>query len=180
MGIFDRLFGRGALKIPIRHRSAAYMNLAYGIVPTAADAVGAWDTPPTPIEDITDEKLDTHFCTQDGINAAANLTWLQIDLGQEFEVYEIVIHNRSGEGFNQAAAAAANIDVNLITGVTGETATTGDVRDTQEVGHAGAWEDSTLHYVGEGISVRYVWIAFTPDGANDMNVDLSEIEVFGC
>lgn len=167
--------------VPARHRQAAYMNLAYGITPTALDALGAWLTPPDPIADVTDELAETHFCTADGVNAAAQLTWLEIDLGQEYEVYEIVVRNLPGEGFNQAVAAVADIDVNLMIGITGATpAAPTATLDTQVCGHGGLWEDSTLHYVGEGVRTRYVWIAFTPDGANNMNVDLSEIEVFGC
>ena len=178
MGIFDRIFG-GRMKIPPRHRSAAFMNLAFGILPTQ-DGVGAatWDTAPTNLTALTDGQPCTHL-TQDGIDADATQVYIEVDLGQEFEVYEMEISSRgAATGFRKAAGAAQ--DILLVTGITGETAATGTTRETHSVAGDNAWDESTLHYLGDGIPVRYVWVTTTGDAVNNVDVDISEIEVFGC
>lgn len=178
MGIFDRLFGKGDLKVPQRHRQAAYMNLAYEKTPTFADATpaAAWDTDPPNPERWVDEKIDSHSLGAHNDNVES---WAVIDLGQEYEIYEIVIdHIPTTAGFRQAAGGAA-IDFTLQTGVL---ATIGDAttRDTQSVATDNAWKTVALNYLGEGIPVRYIFIAFTPDGTRICSLDLSSIEVYGC
>lgn len=173
-GIFKRQ------RIPPRHRSSAYMDLAFGRTPTATDEdAAAWDTPPAPLGLLTDGSEETHLTT-DGVDNDAKSTWIELDLGQEHEVYEINIRSTPGVGFMQAAAATVDLVVSLITGAEGEDVTTGTARDTQDVAHDGAWDTATIHYIGNGIPVRYVWIQFTPENTHNVNVDLSVIEVFGC
>jgi hypothetical protein len=180
MGIMDRLFGGGKIKTPPRHRSGGFGNLALGILPTQ-DGIGAatWDTAPTNLIALTDEVRDTHL-TQDGIDGDNTQVYIEIDLGRLCEVYEITISNIhvAGQGFMKAAGAAQNI--NLVSGIDGETAATGTTRDVQVLAGDGDWYNSTLHFAGNGIPVRYVWATTTGDGVNNFNVDISEIEVLGC
>lgn len=179
MGIFDRFFGKGKLKIPARHRTAAYMNLAFDITPTAEDVTpSAWDTPPAPLRNLTDENYQSHLTTP-GVHDDADQTYIEIDLGQIYEVYEIIIQNGgAATGYNKAVAGA-DVDFHLVTSIADDV-TAGTVRDTQTVPGDGANHDNTLHYVGEGIPARYVYIEFTGEVGNNTTVDLSSIEVFGC
>jgi len=174
LGIFEKQ------RIPPRHRSAAYMDLAFNRTPTATDEdAAAWDTPPAPLNSLTDGSEETHLTT-DGVDNDAKSTWIEVDIGQECEVYEINVRSLAAGGFMQDATGAGNITISLITGAEGEDPTTGTARDTQDVAADGAYDISTLHYIGSGIPVRYVWIEFTPETTKAITVDLSTIEVFGC
>lgn len=180
MGIFDRLFRKGNLKIPNRHRSAAYMNLAFGITPTAADLTpSAWDTPPVPLTTLTNGDPMTHFTTP-GLHDDADQTFIEIDLGTEFEIYEINVLNEGAATGFMKDAAGADVDFHLIVGITGEDVSTGTTLDTQTVAGDGADKDSTLEYVGNGVAARYIWVEFTGEVGDDTEVDLSQIKVFGC
>lgn len=180
MGIMDRIFGGGKVNIPPRHRSGGFGNLALGILATQNGiGVAAWDTAPTNLVALTDEVRNTHL-TQDGIDAGNDQVYIEVDLGRVCEVYEINIDNINvaGQGFMKAAGAVN--DIFLVTGIDGETAATGDVRAIQVLAGDGDWYNSTLRYMGNGIPVRYVWLTFTGDGVNAINVDISEIQALGC
>jgi len=179
MGIFNKIFAKGRLKIPARHRTAAYMNLAFDILPTAVDVTpNAWDTPPVDLRTLTDENYQTHFATP-GVHDDADQTYIEIDLGDIYEIYEIIVQNGGAAiGYNKAIAGA-DVDFHLVTSISDDV-TAGTVRDTQTVPGDGANHDNTLHYVGEGIPARYVYIEFTGEVGDVTTVDLSQIEVFGC
>ena len=156
------------------------MNLAFGRTPTDSDEdAAAWDTPPAPLTNVTDGSEETHFTT-DGVDNDHKSTWLELDLGQEREVYEINVRSLAAGGFMQDATGAGAITISLITGAEGQDPTTGTARDTQDVAADGAYDIATIHYIGAGIPVRYVWIEFTPEANKAITVDLSVIEVFGC
>ena len=176
--MFGNIFKK-KMKIPPRHRSAAYMNLAYKLTPTAVDVTpNAWDTPPAPLCNLTDEQRYTHLTTP-GVHDDADQTYIEIDLGAIYEVYEIVVQNAgAATGYNKAIAGA-NVDFHLITSVVDDI-TEGTTRDTQTVLGNGVDHDNTLHYVGDGIPVQYVYVEFTGEPGDITTVDLSAIEVFGC
>lgn len=165
MGIFDRMFGKGNLKPPKRHRQAAYMNLAYKILPAMAVMTAA-----DPLAHLTDEHGHTHLTTDGEVGAAATGT-LIIDLGQIYEVYEINVSELAGGGFeggvteDETARLLTNDGAGYVE------------RAAQNLGNG--WQCSAIDYVGEGIPVRYVQIEVF-GGTDTASVDLSEIEVFGC
>lgn len=160
--------------VPPRHRNSPFMNLAFGKVPTIATA--DWDTDPVGLANLTDESSDTHLTTDGAskVNLAAK-KGIKIDLGAIYEVYEIRVKNRTGEGFK------ANNDLNAgeITLITSEDDTTYTDRSTSQVPDA-AFEDADIDYVGNGISVRYVMVEFDSDATYFFTVDISGIEVYGC
>ena len=161
--------------IPPRHRSSAYMNLAFGKLPTILTA--DWDTDPVGLGNLTDESADTHLTTDGAckVNLAAG-KGIKIDLGQKFEVYEINVENRSGEGVKANNAANAGT-VKVKTSLDDTTYTQ---RSSTQTPAGVAFEDMNVDYLGSGIPVRYVLVEFDSDASYFMTVDISEIKVFGC
>lgn len=161
-------------RIPPRHRSSAYMNLAFGKIPTDVASVGTWDQRPAPLIMLTDADKSTNITTIGEHSTDAETLTLEIDLGQEYEVYEILVHNRTGTGFKKAATAQ---DVTLVTLNAAAAAVT---RDTQAIAGDDAYKTSTLHYKGQGIPVQKVQIKTLMNSANKFTLALADIEVFGC
>ena len=162
-------------RIPPRHRSAAYMNLAFGKLPTIEGSVGVCDQDPAPLSILTDEgDQEVGFTTILEHSTVAENLYIQIALEQEFEIYEIVIRHKTGAGYKKAAT---DQDVLLKT-IDGANVTT--TRDTQTVTGDDAFHDNELTYKGDGIPVQIVLIQTVMTSANKFTLDLSEIEVFGC
>ena len=162
-------------RIPPRHRSAAYMNLAFGVLPVAKGSVGAPDQAPLPIEILTDEgDKSVGFTTVLEHATDTENVMIEIDLLHEYEVYEIVVSFKTATGFKKVAT---NQDILLRTVNAAAAVST---RDTQTLTADGAFHDSTLHYVGDGIPVQKVQIYTVMNSADKLTMDLSEIEVFGC
>jgi hypothetical protein len=109
----------------------------------------------------------------------ADQTYIMVDLGAIYEVYEIKVSSYGTTGFNKAVAGA-DVDFHLVTHDTVDDVSLGTVRDTQTVPGSGVDQASTLHYNGQGISVRYVYVEFTGEVGDVTTVDITEIEVLGC
>lgn len=169
--MFEQFTKRG---VPPRHRNSPFMDLAFGKLPTIATA--DWDTDPVGLANLTDDDPDTHLTT-DGVTVvtAAVKKGIKIDLGQIYEIYEIRVKNRAGEGVKANNNASAG-QIRVITSIDDSTYT--DRTDAQ-VPDA-VFIDADVDYIGNGIPVRYVMIEFHPDGTYYFTVDLSTIEVFGC
>jgi hypothetical protein len=169
------LFGKREKPKIIRAQRSPYMNLAYGILPTCP---AAWGTPPAPLANLTDEKKSTHLDT-DGVAAAGVAKSILIDLGQVYEVYEIVVTNRAGEGIK--AAHDDSTGTAILYADTAATPVT--QRGATQTPAGTAFEDidaSKVGYNGEGIAVRYVMVTLDPDASYSMTLDINEIQVFGC
>ena len=171
--MFEQLFGlakgdtkrRTAIKRSIR---SPMMNLAFGLTPVAG---AGWDTAPTVLKNLTDESKLTE-CVAGNDNDATS--YIEIDLGQEFEIYQIVIANVSGSGFKSTDVTS---ETSLITLDGAANATT---RDTQVLTAGAAYVDSTLGFDGEGIPVQKVRISMGHEAGATRTLKLSEIEIFGC
>lgn len=169
--MFDKLFGlAGKGKKTAVHRAirSPMMNLAYNLTPTAG---AGWGTAPTGLKTLTDESKLTENTA--GVDADAT-AYIEIDLGQEFEVYAITVSNVSGSGFKSTGEDSA---VTLITLDGAANATT---RDSQTLTAGAAYVDSTLDFDGEGIPVQKVRISMTHAAGATRTLKLSEIEIFGC
>ena len=161
--------------VPPRHRNSPFMNLAYGKVPTIETA--DWDTDPVGLANLTDEQNDTHLTTDGAtVVTAANDKGIKIDLGRIYEVYEIKVKNRSGEGVKTNNASNAG-GMRLKTSTDDTTYTD---RSDDQVAAGTAFEDADIDFKDNGIAVRYVLIEFRPDGTYFLTTDLSGIEVYGC
>jgi hypothetical protein len=173
MSIMD-IFRKEKPKI-IRAQRSPYMNLAYGKLPTCPTA---WGTPPAPLANLTDEKKSTHLTT-DGVAAAGVAKKILIDLGQVYEVYEIVVTNRAAEGVK-----AEHDDSTGTVELFADTATPPVTQRGATQTPAGTvFEDidaSKIGYNGEGIAVRYVMVTLDPDATYSMTLDINEIQVYGC
>ena len=159
-------------KTPLRHRRSPFMNLAFQKVPTVH---GTWSETPSPLKMLTDGDIHTPI-TSRGADDGTDTVYIQIDLGQEYEVYEIVIHSGYGGGCKSHPANGGTIKLK-----TGLTATEGDAteRDSQTT-KSPNYTPITLHYEGEGIPVRYVFLSMKGDGSYHQYIQPAEIEVFGC
>lgn len=155
--------------IPPRHRTAAFMNLAYQKPVTKS---GTWNQAPVGYELLTNGDKQTLMGTA-AIDNTGTDAYLEIDLGREYEVYEIVFHSHT-EGFQSAAVNTGDIELKTVDGAGAVTA-----RDTQ-TGVVAAYSPVTLTYKGNGIPVQKVRLVFTPDGTRPLDVNIAEIEVFGC
>lgn len=165
MGIFEN-----NEKQVIRGIRSPFMNLAHRIIPTAG---GAWDSAPASLEFLTDENLHTEAGV--GTDNDAAEVYIEIDLGQEHEVYVIDVTNMLAHGFKQAAGGAA-VDFTLKTLDGAATETT---RDTQAVATDNAFYDSTLAYNGDGIPVQKIRVCVTADAVRVCTMHLGEIAVYG-
>jgi len=150
------------------------MNLAFQKQPKA---LGNWDH--KPIDSILKQLTNGDIYTRIGDHASdkgTDTAYIQIDLGQEYEVYEIKIHSGYGGGYKSAASNTGTIKLK-----TGLTDTEGDAteRDSQTTTSTSNIP-ITLHYEGEGIRVRYVFISMKGDGTRTQYIKPSEVEVFGC
>ena len=176
--MFEKLFGLAAekeLKVPVRGAKAAYMNLAYQKLATITGSGGVCDQNPSPLSILTDEgNKENGFTTVLEHSSNGEHLAIEINLGQEFEVYEIILHHKSGAGYKKAATD----QIVKIRTYDGSGAFVD--RDAQTVTGDNAYHDNTLHYVGEGIPVKHVQVRTTMTSANKFSLDLSEIEVFGC
>ena len=161
-------------RIPPRHRSAAYMNLAFGKVPTDACSVGTWDQRPAPLTFLTNGNKTTNITTIGQHSTDTEVCTLEIDLGREYEVYEINVHARTGTGFKKVNTAQNALLVTV------DGAAAALTRDTQAVAGDGAYKAPTLHYKGQGIPVQKIQIKTTMNSAHMFTLALAEIEVFGC
>ena len=157
-------------RIPKRHRTSAYMNLAFGILPTV---IGTWDQVPAELRTLTDNDLDTNLATiaEDSNNAVT--VGIEIDLTKEYEVYEIDVHHAVSTGFKKHSTDQA---VKLYTV---DEAGTETERETQTIVGNDTYQDSTLHYHGNGIPVRKVRIKSLMNSAKKLTFALAEIEVMG-
>lgn len=174
MGIFDSMFG-GGMSIPPRHRSSAFMNLAHQKVPVIKGSVGVCDQDPAPLTVLTDSETKTiGFTTVLEHSTNGENLAIEIDLGREYEIYEIIVHSAAVGGFKKAVTDQS---VLLRTIDAGATTTT---RDTQVVAGDDAYHASTLHYNGCGIPVQKIQVYTVMNSANKFSADLTEIEVFGC
>lgn len=165
MGIFG-----DKTKQVIRGIRSPFMNLAHRIIPTAG---GAWDSAPTSLEMLTDEKMFTE-CVAGTDNDAAEV-YIEVDLGRECEVYVIEIDTMLAHGFKQAAGGAA-VDFTLKTLDAAATATT---RDTQSVASDNAFYAITLAYNGDGIPVQKIRLCVTADAVQICTMQPGEIRVYG-
>ena len=156
-------------RVPQRHRSAAFMNLAYQKAVTKS---GTWNQAPVGYELLTDGKKQTLMGTA-AIDNTGTDAYLEIDLGREYEVYEIIFHSHT-EGFKSAVANTGVIKLDTVDG-----AGTAILRDTQTSVTA-VYTAVTLGYKGNGIPVQKVRLVFVPDGTRPLDVNIAEIEVFGC
>ena len=160
-------------KVPLRHRKSPFMNLAFQKVPTVH---GSMDTTPTPLKMLTDEDIHTPITT--GMkDTGTDEPYIQIDLGRVYEVYEIVIYS----GYNGGYYTNNSSNTGHIYLKTGTTNVLADAtqRDDQ-TSTTVAYVPITLHYEGEGIPVRYVFLSMKGDGTHFQIARPAEIEVFGC
>lgn len=168
--MFNKFKKRG---IPPRHRNSPFMDLAFGKLPVAVFVGG---TAPAPLANVTDDNIDTHFTTDGVTSVTATPNTIKIDLGQIYEVYEIRVKNRAGEGFktnNALNAGTVKLFADTVDGATTQRGTTQTPAGT-------SFENADIDYIGDGIAVRYVSIQLYPDGTYTLTADLSAIEVFGC
>lgn len=152
------------------HKSirAAFMNVAYEKLFAKS---GTWNTDPVGMATLTNEQYLTSLATA-GEDATGTDAVLKVDLGQIYEVYNIVFH--SGDGGFKSAASNTGV-ITLQTSIDDSNWTTrGDTQTTVST----AYIPITLGYDGEGIPARYVRILMTPDGTRTLFIKPSEIEVF--
>ena len=147
------------------------MNLAFGKTPTKG---GAWDTNPVGMVTLTNGDVITSMATA-GQNNDAAAVYLMLDLGAEYEIYNITIHSGDG-GYKSAAANTGTLKLK-----TGTTSVLADAteRDTQTTVSA-AYIPITLGYEDNGISARYVFLELVGDATRIQYLKPAEIEVFGC
>lgn len=165
--MFGNIFGKRG-KVPLRHRSSAYMNLAHQILPTIS---GTFDTTPAPLAMLTDGNRQVPITTAGVETTAAGIV---IDLGMEYEVYEIKIHSGYGGGYLSVVGNTGTIE--LAVEDAAAAATTLDTQNTVST----AYVPITLHYQGNGIPVRKILLQVVSIGADAQTIKPSEIEVFGC
>ncbi|MCW7072246.1 MAG: discoidin domain-containing protein [Methanophagales archaeon] len=158
-------------KVPLRHRKSPYMNLAYQKLPTLH---GNWGTDPAPLKALTNGDIHTPISTT-GAKTGSDTVYVQIDLGQVYEVYEIIIH--TGYGYYHTVTGNTG-SIKLKTGLTSTEADATE-RDEQ-TNNTDDYISFTLHYEGEGIPVRYVFLTMVSDGSHPQYIKPAEIEVFGC
>ena len=155
--------------IPPRHRSAAYMNLAFQRLVTEV----GFDVTPTPLEMLTNGITQTPITT--GGEETGATGDLILDLGGEYEVYEILIHSGVGGGYMSGAGNTGEIELQVApaSGVYGAVlATQTDV--------TGILIPIALNWTGNGQPVQFIRIRATSDTVRPQLVRPSEIEVFGC
>ena len=171
MSILSNLMGDKKRKTPLRHRRTPFMNLAFGKLPTA---IGFWDVDPAGLEMLTDEEYITSITTAGQCKTVTPVA-IKVDLGQVFEVYDILIHSGDG-GYLSAADNTGTLK--LMTGVTDSI---GDAteRDNQTTVST-TYVPITVTYEGEGIPVRYVFLELVGDDTREQYLKPAEIEVFGC
>ena len=148
------------------------MNLAFHKTPTIG---GTWDETPSPLKMLTDEDVNTPI-TSRGARDGTNTVYFQIDLGDVYEVYEIKIYSGYGGGYKSHPANAGHIYLKTHVIPQEFSATTRDTQTTTSPNYI----PITLHYEGEGIPVRYVYLSMKGDGAYTQYIQPAEIEVFGC
>lgn len=163
------IFGNNEAVV-IRAIRSPYMNLAHGIAPTAG---GAWDSAPTGLGNLTDENKHTE-CVAGTDNDAAEV-YIEIDLGQQHEVYVIEISNLLGHGF-AAGAGGLDTDFTLKTVDDADNVTT---RDTQNVLQDDDWDDITLEYNGDGIPVQKIRVCVTDTDGSGITMQPGEVAVYG-
>jgi len=162
-------------KVPLRHRTSPYMNLAFQKLPTIH---GTWYHEPSTnaLKMYTDG--DIHKRADDYAETyETNVGYIQIDLGQVYEVYEIMIYSGYGGGYMTSNSSNTGT-IELKTGLTNVEADA-TKRDSQTTTST-SYIPITLHYEGEGIPVRYVFFSMKSDGTYHQFVRIGEIEVFGC
>jgi len=149
------------------------MNLAFQKLPTKH---GTWSVKnPYPLQRLTDGDIHT-ILSSAGADTGTDTVYIQIDLGQVYEVYEIVIHSGYGGGYKSAASNTGTIKLKTGLSTTESDATERDSQTTTST----SFIPITLHYEGEGIPVRYVFISMKGDGTRTQYIKPAEIEVFGC
>lgn len=163
-GIMDRM------RIPPRHRSAAFMNLAYNKLPVLTGTV---DVDMAPLAMLTDENRQDDVTTALEDNDAAAV-YVTIDLLQVYEVYQIVISSGLAGGYKSAAS-----NTGVITLETSKDGSNWTERATQTT-VATTYQTITLGYDGDGIPVSHVRMKMLSDGTRIQYLKPSEIEVFGC
>ena len=156
-------------RVPQRHRSAAFMNLAYQKTVTKS---GTWNQAPVGFELLTDGNKQALMGTA-AIDNTGTDAYIEIDLGREYEVYEIIFHSHTA-GFKTGAGNTGDIELDTVDGA--GTVIQRDVYTSDNT----AYQALTLGYKGNGIPVQKIRLVFTPDGTRPLDVNIAEIEVFGC
>lgn len=145
------------------------MNLAFDKLPTLT---AGWAVAATPLAMLTDENRQSDITTA-GEHTAAVAKYITIDLGQVYEVYQIVISSGLAGGYFGTALNAGVITLETYDGANWtERATQTDA--------TAAYVPITLGYDGEGIAVSQVRIKMLSDADVVQKIKPAEIEVFGC
>ena len=171
--MFENIFGKKDKRmVPVRGARAAFMNVAFAIIPTI---VGTWTADPVGLANLTDEQHLTHLTTDGVTNTTlANKVQIKVDLGQIFELYRIDVLNIAATGIK--ANNAANAGTVKLQVSTDNSAWTTLATQTP----AGtAFEDMAIDYDGEGVAARYVRLYLENDDTYFLTIDISDIEAYG-